>query len=272
MLGFEQSFVLGEETEGGGGTVSRAILFSLGVVGLVLFIGTFAMVLGFGPDGMERLNGLFASDGTPWFALVRERIGSGWVNALELLIIVSILSNTIASTNSVVRILYGMGRAGALPRRLGRTLPGLRTPHVAIAVIGVFTVAASLLPGLIWSPSSVFGFMGFGIGFSAAVSFILIALAALRYFRRIPDDAGWASNYLAPIVAIAILIPVVITSFYPNPGPSLRWAPWVAIGWLLIGVAYLVARGRSGRSIDLDYAFADAGQGIPAEARATEPA
>ena len=73
--------------------------------------------------------------------LVREQIGSTWVDILQLMIVLSILSNTIASHNSVVRIQYGMGRARALPRQLGWTLPDRRTPYVAIAVQTAVSVA-----------------------------------------------------------------------------------------------------------------------------------
>jgi len=269
FLGFEQSFVLGEETENPR-QVSQAIIFSLGLVGTVLFLATFALVLSFGSDGIGRLNDLFASKGTPWFAMVRERIGPGWVSGLELLIVFSILSNTIASMNAIVRILYGMGRAGALPHALGHTLPVRRTPHIAIAVMIVFTILLAVIPALVWSTTSTFTFMGFGIGFSAAVSFILIAVAALRYFQRVRDGASWLSNYVVPVVAIAILIPVVITSFYPNPGPSLKWAPWLVVGWLAIGVIYLLVREAKDQPLDVDY-FAEVDAQLPERALAKEP-
>jgi amino acid transporter len=260
FLGFEQSFVLGEEARDPRREVPRAIIFSLGLVGLVLFLATFALVLGFGPTGIGRLNGLFTSAGTPWFALVTQRIGKGWTDVLQILIVLSILSNTIASTNAVVRIMYGMGRAGALPRSLGRTARRFRTPHVAIAVAGVFTLLVSLVPALVTSPAEAFGFMGFGIGFSAAVTFILVAVAGLRYFHRFKDGTGVFGNYLVPALAIVILVPVVITSFYPDPGPALKWAPYAALAWLILGVVYLIARERRDEPIDLDYAFREADQ------------
>ena len=271
FLGFEQSFVLGEEVSDPHGNVPKAIYTALALVGSVLFLATFALVLGFGESGIGELNTLFGEEGTPWFALVEDRVGSGWVDVLQVMIVLSILSNTIASTNSVVRIQYGMGRARALPRQLGWTLPDRRTPYVAITLMTLLGLAITLIPGLVWSPESLFAFLGFGIGFAAAVSFILIALAALRYFHRERGTASNFRNYVVPIVAIVILIPVVYTSFYPSPGYPLKWAPWVAIGWLVLGAIYLLWRVSREQEIDLDYAFREAGEEVPPEALETEP-
>jgi amino acid transporter len=269
FLGFEQSFVLGEEVSDPHGHVPKAIYTSLALVGAVLFLSTFALVLGFGAGGIGRLNDLFSSQGTPWFDLVKRRIGSGWVDVLEVLIVFSILSNTIASTNSVVRIQYGMGRARALPRQFGWTLPTRRTPYVAIAVTIVLGLAITLIPGLVWSPTSLFAFLGFAIGFAAAIAFIMIALAALRYFRL--SHAGVFRRWVVPVVAVVILLPVVYTSFYPNPGHPLNWAPRMVLIWLGAGLVYLVWRVVRREPVDLDYAFRDVGEKVPPEAAATEP-
>jgi amino acid transporter len=271
FLGFEQSFVLGEEVTDPHGNVPKAIYTALALIGGVLFIATFALVLGFGQSGIGRLNDLFASQGTPWFDLVKRRIGKGWVDVLEILIVFSILSNTIASTNSVVRIQYGMGRARALPRQLGWTLPGRRTPHVAIVLTIATGLAITLIPGLIWSPTSLFAFLSFGVGFAAAIAFIMIGIAALRYFRLAHAGTGIFRRLAVPVVAIVILIPVVYTSFYPNPGYPLKWAPRAVLIWLAVGLVFLVWRVSRHERVDIDYAFRDQGEEIPPEALATEP-
>jgi amino acid transporter len=215
-------------------------------------------------------------DGLPWpSAAVRYRREwlptADWVDVLQVLIVFSILSNTIASTNSVVRIQYGMGRARALPRQLGWTLPGRQTPYVSILLTLAVSLAVTLIPGLVWSPTSLFAWLGFGIGLAAAVTFILIALAALRYFQIARAAAGLFRRFVVPIVAIVILFPVVYTSFDPNPGYPLNWAPRVILIWLGVGVLYLIWRIVRREKVDIDYAFREAGEPVPPEALATEP-
>jgi amino acid transporter len=271
FLGFEQSFVLGEEVSDPHGHVPKAIYTALALVGSVLFLATFALVLGFGEEGIDRLNELFASEGTPWYELIRTDLGNTWVDILELMVPISILSNTIASHNSVVRIQYGMGRARALPRQLGWTLPGPKTPYVAIIAQTIVALTVTLFAGFVWGPTTTFAFLGFLIGLAAAVAFILILLAALRYFHRESPQSGAWRNYVIPVVGIIILAPVVYTSFYPNPGYPLKWAPWVLVGFLVVGLILLALRISRRQSVDLDYAFREIGETVPEAAVETEP-
>lgn len=76
-------------------------------------------------------------------------------------------------------------------------------------------------------------------------------------------------NYVVPTLAIVILVPVVITSFYPDPGPALKWAPYAALGWLALSAVYLILRERE-QQIDLDYAFREADQPAAAGAESSE--
>src|SRR5262249_62398350 len=104
-----------------------------------------------GASGMGQLSAAFAKDGTPWWELVRLHLNSGWRDALQLVTVVSILGNTIASHNAVVRIQYGMGRAGALPHPLGWTHRRSRPPSVAVGLqsgvaLGIALVAGEVLP------------------------------------------------------------------------------------------------------------------------------
>src|SRR5712692_3013846 len=271
FLGFEQSFTLGEEVRDPHGDVPRAIYTALGLMWALLFIACFAMVLGFGAGGMGALTAAFAKDGTPYWQLIHTHLSNGWRDMLQLVTVVSILGNTIASHNAVVRIEYGMGRAGALPRVLGWTHPRLKTPWVAIFVQTGLSLAITLFAGLYWGATTSFGFLGFLIGLAAAVAFILILLAALRYFHRERPQEGAFRNYVIPAIGIVILLPVVYTSFYPNPGYPLKWAPYVILAWVVAGVGYLVWRESRREHIDIDYAFREIGEAPPEPALETAP-
>jgi len=269
FLGFEQSFTLGEEVRDPHGDVPRAIYTALGLMWALLFISCFAMVIGFGAAGMGALNDAFGADGTPYWKLIDMHLSNGWRDMLQLVTVVSILGNTIASHNAVVRIEYGMGRARALPSALGWTHRKFKTPYVAILVQTGLSLAITLFAGLYWGATKSFGFLGFLIGLAAAVAFILILLAALRYFPRARPQDGVVRNYLLPIIGIVILAPVVYTSFYPDPGYPLKWAPYVILGWLVAGVVYLGWRESRREHIDIDYAFREIGEAPPSQGEPT---
>jgi amino acid transporter len=272
-LGFEQSFTLGEEVTDPHGNVPKAIFTALISIGALLLFATFAMVSAFGLHGMSALATADGSSaGTPWWAAFsRVGLGSGWHDALSLVIITSVLGNTIASHNCVVRIQYGMGRANALPSAFGRT--GRRqTPYFAIgAQIAVSLVVTLVLGGLVWNAGEAFGFLGFTNGLAGAAAFILILLAAMVYFHKAEPEKGWVRNLLFPGIGIAILIPAIYTSFYPAPAQPEKWAPYMILAWTLLGGIYLYLRNRKGHAIDLDYAFRDLGEAVPQAALETEP-
>src|ERR1700730_8571561 len=259
FLGFEQSFTLGEEVRDPHGDVPRAIYTSLAAIGLLLLLATFAMVLGFGASGMGALNSAFAKDGTPFWQLINTSLSTPWRDALQIVAVTSVLGNLIASHNCVVRIQYGMGRARDLPGPLGWTSRRFRTPHVAILVQTAGSVVIIALVGVLWKATAAFGFISFLEGLAASVAFILIMAAAIRYFHLRHRGDGALKNYVIPVVGIVILIPAIYTSFYPNPGPPLNVAPWVMVGWLLVGAIYLFWRERQHVKIDLDYAFKEVG-------------
>jgi amino acid transporter len=272
FLGFEQSFTLGEEVRDPHGDVPKAIYTALGLMWALLFISCFAMVIGFGASGMGALNDAFGTDGTPYWKLIDMHLSTGWRDMLQLVTVVSILGNTIASHNAVVRIEYGMGRARALPSALGWTHRKFKTPYVAILVQTGLSLAITLFAGLYWGATKSFGFLGFLIGLAAAVAFILILLAALRYFPRERPQDGALRNYVLPLIGIVILAPVVYTSFYPDPGYPLKWAPYVILGWLVAGVVYLGWRESRREHIDIDYAFREIGESPPDSGSRAEPA
>jgi amino acid transporter len=271
FLGFEQSFTLGEEVRDPHGNVPRAIFVALISIGLLLLFATFALVSAFGAHGIAALASANAADGTAWWAALRRvGLGSGWRDALSLVIMTSVLGNTIASHNAVVRIQYGMGRARALPSAFGRTGPR-QTPYFAICVQIAVSVLVMLAMGGIWDTTKAFGFLGFTNGLAGAVAFILILLAAMLYFQKVEPEQGLVRNIVIPAVGIAILIPAVYTAFYPNPGAPLMWSPYVIVGWTLLGGIYLLARDARRQPIDLDYAFGEIGEEVPPGALATEP-
>ena len=271
-LGFEQSFTLGEEVRDPHGNVPRAIFVALGAIGLLLLFATFAMVSAFGSHGTAALAAANTTDGTPWWAALRRTgLGNGWRDALSLVIMTSVLGNMIASHNAVVRIQYGMGRAKALPAAFGRT--GARqTPYFAICVQIAVSLIVTLVMGFAWNTTKAFGFLGFTNGLAGAVAFIIVLLSAMVYFHKVEPEKGILRNLVIPAAGIAILVPAVYTAFYPNPGAPLKWAPYIILGWTVLGGIYLVVRHQQHGTVDVDYASDDLGETLPPGALISEPA
>lgn len=248
FLGFEQSITLAEEAVHPQRTIPKAIWTTLALIGALLTIVAIAFVMGMAGPPLPKGA---ASSLTPWWALVQQRLGHGWAQALAISAIISILGNVIASFNAVVRLEYGMGRAKALPRLLARTLAKARTPYVAILLQASLSFLIAFGIGFRWDPSDLFGLLSYLNGLAGAIVFIVILLAGIRYFRRVERSVGPMRNLIIPVFGIIILAPAVYTSFYPFPAGSAHWGPPAIGGWIAVGlVLTFIRKGRASATAD----------------------
>jgi APA family basic amino acid/polyamine antiporter len=134
-----------------------------------------------------------------------------------------------------------MGRAGDLPRSLGRVHPRFGTPHVAAIVAFVASGVAMLLP------SSLL-FLLLAVSVPTMMKYFGSCLAAYNVAARHPEIrlraalpfSGRMVRILAGLGMFAAAVIAVI-------GFETDWRPYVLLlAWLLLGLAYFVSR-RNGR-------------------------
>lgn len=171
FLGFENIANLAEEAKRPSRDLPIAIFASLGIATLLYVLVALAVVALVSPATLG------ASD-APLVTAVRAgdpRIAG----ALGGVALFATANTALASILVASRVLYGMGRAKALPALLGRLLPKRKTPWLATVVTGA--VAIALLPlgevALVASVSS----------FAALVAFVCVDIALIVLRRRDPD-------------------------------------------------------------------------------------
>jgi amino acid transporter len=132
-----------------------------------------------------------------------------------------------------------MGREGGLPRVFAWTHPRFKTPWTGIA----FSLLITLLLGILFAhkydpPFTYFFWMATCATIGILITYILIALGGIVYFAR--DRAHWNPllDLVLPLGAAAICSYTLYESINPDTPYTgvLRWAPWVALIWLGIGV------------------------------------
>jgi APA family basic amino acid/polyamine antiporter len=127
-------------------TIPRALLLSLTVVAL-LYGSVHAVAA-------AVLGGSLANSTTAPIAEAAAVLSGGWLRSIVLAGgAVSMLGYMSAVALATPRTVYAVGRAGILPRALGRVHPRYRTPHVAIITQAIITISiaatgsfASLVP------------------------------------------------------------------------------------------------------------------------------
>jgi len=240
-IGFEAAAALGEESKRPLESIPRAVLTAV-IVGIVFYVFvTFALSIGFGVGGAGR----WASDPTAYDTIVTHYAGRGLATIVDFAVALDAFVASLAATVLVSRTLFAMGREGGLPRAFAWTHPRFRTPWVGIIASIVLTlVLVTWLAYFTYDPLTYFGFMATAATFLLLGTYMLVAAAGGLYFWREKRANGARYNPLldliAPVVAIVICGLTVYWSIEPVPPHPLDEAPWLALGWIVLGVVVIL--------------------------------
>ena len=234
FIGFEAAAVLGEEAADPLRAIPRAILAAV-LVALVYYVFvTWAMAIGFGVGNA----GAWAKDPAALDTLATRYVGNWLAVIIDFSVAASGFIAALGGLHLTSRTLYAMGREGGLPRVFAWTSPRFRTPWTGIA----FSLIVTLLLGGIFAhhydPITYFIWMATCATIGILITYMLIALSGIVFFAR---ERPWnlLLDLVVPLGAIAICGYTLYKSIHPTPAYTgiVKWAPWVAIIWLAVGVA-----------------------------------
>jgi len=245
FAGFESAGSLGQEAKNPARDVTRAMLWSCGIVGVFYLVVSYAQVYGLGST--------FGKSTAPLPQLASVA-GLGWLgHFIAFGITCSMFACTLACLTAGSRMLLSLGHDGLLPRAFTHTSTRTRAPHIAI-----FTVAVpmTLIPvGYVLAGSqdvvlasematlATYGFM---------LAYALVALSAPVYLHKLNEGAAlaWACGILGAVTMLFVFYVNWIPTAIPNSiFPGLSWPywtlPYVFLGWTALGLGwYLITKAR----------------------------
>jgi len=153
---------------------------------------------------------------------IATAMGESWLGVLvDLAMASAAFSASIATFNSISRILLSMAGHRVLPQMLAQRHPVYGTPIRALQVLGILVLTSILLFWL--SHSSVLDLIDI-FGTFTALGFVLLYalsnLAALRYLFRSRAGLRWAS-LLITLISLPLLGAVFYGTVVPFPGGSI---------------------------------------------------
>ena len=235
LNGFESPAPLAQESRRAGKLVGQAVILSLLAIGLFFIFASYASAVGWGTGDMAN----FASNANPYYVLGHALWGAGWW-LIVLAFINSAIGVGLACTNSASRVLYTMGRAGALPASFGRIHPIHHTPTFAIGFLQIVGILAVLLVGLLLRPDYIFGFLNTIAALGVIILYAMANLALTSYMRRAhPDSFTVWQHVVVPWVATLSLLPVLFVTVYPVPDWPYNMTPYLFLGALVLGFVYM---------------------------------
>jgi amino acid transporter len=250
FIGFEAAAVLGEEVRDPLRTIPRAVLAAVLVaLGLYVFV-TWAMAVGFGTGSAAA----WASDPAALDTLATRYVGSWLAIVIDFAVAAAGFVGALGALTLTSRTLFAMARDGGLPRALAWTHPRLGTPWAGILAAGALTLLLWLIVARHYGPITYFVLVATTATLAILVTYMLVALSGILYFLR-TDHGGLSliADTVPAAVAIAICAYTIYKSIFPRPEHPVSLAPYLAGGWLLLGV--LVAAVLSARHPDRVRAF-----------------
>ena len=245
--GFEACLPLAEEAKNPKRTVPLALMLSAGLIGAFYVLATYGAIVGWGP---AHLSGYIDSSNA-W------RVMGGKISAvLAVLVSLAIINSTIGGEqsgyNAVSRLLFAMGRAATLPKALARIHAQRRTPYIAVVASGLLALALMYIAMALFTAYGAFVFYLTLASFIFLILYTVIVIASTVYiYNRHRSEFSVVANVIAPILALAVLLPTLYYSLKGLTYPADRALPVLGV-LVLLGIGVLILLRARGTDISAE--------------------
>ena len=241
-IGFDAVTTLAEEVENPARTLPRATMW------VCLITGLFSVVIVYLGQLVWPANQAFRDVDTAFLDVAQRIGGSGLFSALAIVLLLASFGSALTGQAGAARILFGMGRSGALPARIfGYLSPKTLQPSRNVWIVGLLTFVGTTTLG--------FERAGELLNFGAFLAFMGVNLAALR--AAFGDwRAGVSGQVWRGVVSMFGFLSCM-SIWLSLPAPAWR----VGFAWLAIGVVYQLIRTRGFSRTTSECEFDEAPQG-----------
>jgi amino acid transporter len=239
--GFESSTALGAEAKDPLRTIPRSVLQSVVLAGVFFILMSYVVVFGFEGTGKS-----LADSEAPLNTLAHTLGWDGLGTLIDVGILLSFFSCTLASINSTARILFAMAQHGLAPHALGAAHRANRTPHVAVGLSALVTFSVpSALYALGLGVFECQGYFGTLCSFGFIIVYMLVSLAAPAYLyslgkltrKAVAFSAGGVAFMLLPLIGT---IGIPGSALLPSPDPTGVVLIAIFAGYMLAGFGWLL--------------------------------
>jgi amino acid transporter len=243
-IGFETAADFGEETANPRRYIPIAIIAATAFAVIFYLWTTYSLAIGFG-----------VNNGAKWGAdpvglqTIASTFVAHWVGTLvEIGGMCAAFIVCVACATAAARTLFAMGREGVLPRQFAHTHPRFKTPVNATITVAVVATIMALLIGYPLSdrtfghPFSNYYFWATAGTLLIIVVYIMICLGGIVFFARTRATRSWNPlvHVGVPVIGAVVFGAALYGSVHPTPPGILKWTPYLAIAWLVIGVGVLL--------------------------------
>ncbi len=221
-MGFDGISTLSEEAKRPRDVMPATVLTCV-AIGLLSALEVYAAQLVWpGPDRFPDLDTAFS--------FVAQRAWAPLFAVVGMTLIVGSVGAGITGQLAGARLLYGMGRGGALPKLFfGAIHPKRHIPRNNVLFLGAFALSASLILPLIAGEATGFELASSLLNFGALIAFMGVNAAAfVRFFWRAPVKT--VMNFVMPTLGFLVCL-----LLWWNLSTQART---LGLVWMAIGIAF----------------------------------
>lgn len=224
FVGFESAATLGEEVREPH-HVPWGIFGAVLLVGAIYLLTTYAEMIGFGVNGVDKLT----KDTAPFTTLAAQY--APWLKLLVGLAgVSSIFAVIMNSHNGITRIIFAMGREHMLPTTLARVHPRHGTPSVAIIANAVFAVVVTLVIGAWVGPFNAYAYLGSLLTLAIIPVYILTNAACIRFFATTARARrNMFQHVVLPVLGMLVMLIPIYGLIWPVPAAPYNLFPYLVV-------------------------------------------
>jgi amino acid transporter len=231
FIGFEAAAALGEEARDPSRTVPRGVIYSCVGIGLYYVFCCYAWNVGAGATGIIKHyndNGF-----NSWVPFAKEFWGSAWI-LVFLALVNSNIACASAAVNNAGRVLFSMGRIGALPSFIGKVHPHHRTPYWGVIATIILSTIMSFILAAKFGADFAYAVAGTMFTVLAIVIYMVACASCVGYFSKEGrEHRNVLLHVVIPIAGIIVFVPAMYAQYF-SFDQLFKWAVVYPFNWSVI--------------------------------------
>jgi amino acid transporter len=259
FIGFEAASALGEEARDPRRTVPRGVLYACVGIGIYYVYCCYAWAVGSpgagtsdcpATPGQNIVTFHCTTAANDWIQFAHIHWSSFWWIVFLALVNSNVACGS-AAVNNTARVLFAMGRVGAMPRFLGKVHPHHRTPYWGVIATLVLSGAMSYIAAEHWGPVLGFSILGGLFTIFAIVIYMIACVSCISFFTRKPEGKPHLNillHVVIPVIGIVVFTAALYGQYFSfdqffKPAFTtfpLNWIGWGALAFLALGVVVTI--------------------------------
>ncbi|MET9510363.1 APC family permease [Streptomyces flavidovirens] len=230
-LGFDAIASFAEEVTGGSAKVARAVLFCLGLAGVLFVTQTYLAAL-LQPVSAAELAAAPGKQGTAFYDALDTSIGTWLGDLVAVSKAIGAAFAALAGQAAAGRLLFAMARERRLPRVLAKVDAASGVPRIALGLAAVVTLVAA-----VWASRRDDGLdhLVSVVDIGALTAFVLLHVSVVSWFavRRMEGPPVWWRHVLLPVLGAAVAVAVIVEA---SGTAQAVGAVWLVVGLIVVAV------------------------------------